>query len=116
MHCIQALASGLAVIVTNAWKARAKMLHGDTGEPREDMRRVYRHIETIFDAFHQMGLQIKDHTGEAFDYGLPLAVIAAQPTTGMAKERVIETIKPTIYWNGTIIQTGEVVIATPIQS
>jgi len=113
---LQGLESGLAVVVTNAWKARAKMMDGDTGEPREEMRRVYRHIESIFDAFHQMGLQVKDHTGEQFDYGLPLTVITTQPTPGLARERVIETIKPTIYWKETIIQTGEVVIATPISS
>jgi len=41
-------------------------------------------------------------------------VIATQPTAGLARERVTETLKPTIYWNGTIIQTGEVVIATPV--
>ena len=109
----QALESGLAVIVTNAWKARAKMMHGDTGEPREEMRRIYRHIETMFDAFQQMGLRLKDHTGDEFDYGLPLTVITTEPTPGLAKERVIETIKPTIYWHETIIQLGEVVIATP---
>jgi hypothetical protein len=43
-----------------------------------------------------------------------LTVITTQPTAGIAKERVIETIKPTIYWNETIIQTGEVVIATRV--
>ncbi|MGA2247558.1 MAG: hypothetical protein ABSH48_21440 [Verrucomicrobiota bacterium] len=114
-HYPEFLASNLAVIVTNAWKARTKMMDGDRGQPREEMRRIYRHIETMFDAFQQIGLQIKVHTGDAFDYGLPLTVITTQPTPGIAKERVIETIKPTIYWNDTIIQTGEVVIATPVQ-
>ena len=107
------LQSGLAVIATNAWKARTKMTGGGTNEPREEMRRVYRHIEAMFDAFQQMGLQVRDHIGEEFDYGLPLTVLTTQPTPGLAKERVIETIKPTIYWHETMIQAGEVVIATP---
>jgi len=104
----------LAAIATNAWKAKAKMIDATTGEPREEMRRVYRHIESIFDAFQQIGLELKDHTGDAFDYGLPLNVITTQPTPGIEKERVIETIKPTIYWNDLILQEGEVVIATPV--
>jgi hypothetical protein len=108
------LKSGLARIVFNAWKAKAKMIDGSKGEPREEMRRVYPHIESIFDAFAQLGIRVKDHTGDAFDYGLPLTVIATQPTPGLTKERVIETIKPTIYWNETNIQAGEVVIATPM--
>jgi len=108
------LEAGLAAMVTHAWRARAKMLDGATAEPREEMRRVYRHIESLFGVFEEMGLQLKEHTGDSFDYGSSLTVIATQPTAGLARERVTETLKPTIYWNGTIIQTGEVVIATPV--
>lgn len=60
-----------------------------------------------------MGLEVKDHTGDAFDYGLPLKVVTTQPTPGITREMVVETIKPTIYWERQIIQAGEVVIATP---
>ena len=57
--------------------------------------------------------RIKDHTGEIFDYGLPLNVVTTQPSPGITKERVLETLKPTIYWQEQMIQMGEVVIATP---
>jgi hypothetical protein len=56
---------------------------------------------------------VKDHTGDVFDYGMPLKVVTTQPSPGINKERVTETIKPTIYWQNKIIQMGEVVIATP---
>jgi hypothetical protein len=108
------LATSLAAIVTSAWKARARMISAVDGEPHEETRRVFRHIESMFDAFDRLGLRAKDHTGDAFDYGMPLNVVTTQPTPGLAKERVIETIKPTIYWNQTIIQTADVVIATPV--
>jgi len=103
----------VADIATNAWKARAKMVESGTGDVRGEMKRIYRHIEGMFDSFREMGLEIKDHTGDAFDYGLPLKVVTTQPTPGITKESVIETIKPTIYWQKQIIQMGEVVIATP---
>jgi hypothetical protein len=106
----------LAVIATNAWKAKAKMLDNTTGEVRDGMKRVYRHIEAILESLQGMGIEIKDHTNDAFDYGMPLRVVTTQPTAGIAKERVLETIKPTIYWKKQIIQMGEVVIATPMQS
>jgi hypothetical protein len=104
---------GMAAIATNAWKARTKMLNSQSGEPHEEMRRVYRHIEAMFETFQEMGLEVKDHTNDAFDYGMPLKVVTTQPTQGITKERVAETIKPTIYWQKQIIQMGEVVIATP---
>jgi hypothetical protein len=103
----------MASIATNAWKAKSKMVDAKSGEALEEMKRVYRHIEAILESFQEMGLEIKDHTDDAFDYGLPLKVVTTQPTPGITKERVIETIKPTIYWQNRIIQMGEVVIATP---
>jgi molecular chaperone GrpE (heat shock protein) len=103
----------IADVATNAWKARTKMMDGSSGEVREDMKRVHRHIEAMFESFREMGLEIKDHTGEIFDYGLPLNVVTTQPTPGITKERVLETLKPTIYWQEQMIQMGEVVIATP---
>jgi len=103
----------IAAIATNAWRAKVKMMDASSGEVRDDMKRVYRHIESIFQAFQDMGLEVKDHTGDPFDYGLPLHVVTTQPTPGLTKERVLETIKPTIYWQNQVLQRGEVVIATP---
>lgn len=113
-HAVPAnVVKGMADIATNIWKAKAKMLDGASGEVRDEMKRVYRHIEGVLETLHEMGLEVKDHTGDPFDYGLPLKVITTQPTQGITRESVVETIKPTIYWQQQIIQTGEVVIATP---
>jgi hypothetical protein len=103
----------MADIATNVWKAKTKMLDSGSGEVREGMKRVYRHIDGVLESFQEIGLEVKDHTGDAFDYGLPLKVITTQPTQGITRESVIETVKPTIYWHKQIIQMGEVVIATP---
>ena len=113
-HTVPAsVVKGMADIATNAWKAKTKMLDGASREVREEMKRVYRHIESVLESLQTMGLEVKDHTGDAFDYGLPLKVVTTQPTQGISRECVIETIKPTIYWQQQIIQMGEVVIATP---
>jgi hypothetical protein len=107
------MVKAIADLATNAWKAKIKMIDNSSGEVREEMKRVYRPIEGMFASFQELGVEIKDHTGEIFDYGLPLKVVTTQPTPGITKERVIETLKPTIYWQEHIIQMGEVVIATP---
>ena len=113
-HAVPAnVVKGMADIATNIWKAKMKMLDGASGEVRDEMKRVYRNIESVLESLDEMGLELKDHTGDAFDYGLPLKVITTQPTQGITRENVIETIKPTIYWQQQIIQMGEVVIATP---
>jgi hypothetical protein len=107
------IVKSVANIATNIWKAKVKMLDTSSGEVREEMKRVYRHVEAAFEGLGEVGLEVQDHTGQAFDYGLPTKVITAQPTQGITRESVIETIKPTIYWRHQLIQVGEVVIATP---
>src|SRR5262245_60334375 len=89
------IVKSMAEIATNAWKAKGKMVDSASGEVREEMKRVYRHIESMFESFQVIGLEIKDHTGDSFDYGLPLKVVTTQPTQGISKERVVETIRPT---------------------
>src|SRR5438067_598166 len=89
-HAIPAnVVKDMADIATNVWKAKLKMLNGASGEVRDEMKRVYRHIESVLESFSEMGLQVKDHTGDAFDYGLPLKVITTQPMQGITRESVI---------------------------
>jgi hypothetical protein len=105
--------TALTAIATNVWKAKSKMVDAVSGDVREEMKRVYRHVEAALENLREIGFEVKDHTGDAFDYGQSLKVIATQPTQGVTRETVIETIRPTIYWQQQLVQTGEVVIATP---
>ena len=102
-------------IATQAWRARSKMIDPLSGEPREEMKRVCRHVEAILSSLAVMGFELKDHTGDGFDYGLPLRVVGTQPTAGLTRETIIETLKPTIYWKNRIIQSGEVIVGTPAE-
>jgi hypothetical protein len=103
----------LADVGTGLWRLRQKMVRPGTSEPLDDMRRAYRHLESVWDTLAQSGLEIQDHTDTLFDSGLSLKVIAFQPTPGLGREMVIETIKPTIYYKGQSIQMGEVIVGTP---
>jgi hypothetical protein len=89
------------------------MIDPQTGRPREEMRRAYRHVESIWDALVEAGIQIQDHTGMLFDSGMSLRVIEFQPTAGLGREQVLDTIKPSVYYDGQLIQMGEVIVGTP---
>jgi hypothetical protein len=102
-------------IATQAWRARSKMIDPASGESREEMKRVFRHVEAILSSLSAMGFELKDHTGDGFDYGLPLRVVGTQPTAGLTRDTVIETLKPTIYWKNRIVQSGEVIVGTPVE-
>jgi hypothetical protein len=104
----------LAGLATACWRMRKRL--SKTTDTSDCFRRIGRDLEAMFDVFHAIGIEIKDYTGETFDYGLPLKVITTQPVSGLAKERVIETIKPTLLWRNHLIQMGEVIIETPMES
>jgi hypothetical protein len=56
---------------------------------------------------------IRNHTGDAYDEGQPMKVVASKPTPGLDKKRVSETLLPSIFWNNRLVQNGEIEIATP---
>lgn len=104
----------LADIGTGLWRLKLKMLKPGGDQPLDEMRRPYRHLESVWDALTQAGVEIKDHTDTPFDDGMAIKVISFQPTPGLGRDRIIETIKPTIYFKERHIQMGEVIVGSPM--
>lgn len=118
---VESFTRAMLVIATNAWRIRAKITDPVTRQPKgeiakDELRKVDRYIESIFESLSGIGMELKDRAGDAFDYGLPEKVIAAQPQAGLNNEIILETIRPTIYWRNQIAQQGEVIIATPLNT
>jgi hypothetical protein len=84
-----------------------------TGETKDDMRRVHRHIEAVLHELNHVGIVIRDMKVRTYESGMALKVISFEPTPGLCKEIILETIKPSIVWQSQLIQTGEVIIGTP---
>jgi hypothetical protein len=104
----------LAEVATQTWKAKQRLEKSAATELSEDFARIARHVEAILDSLAELGLEIKNHTGEPYDYGQSLTVVASEQREGIRQEVVAETIRPSIFLRGHRIQQGEVVIATPV--
>lgn len=81
-------------------------------------KKPFRHVELIWDALDEAGLRIIDHKGEAVPEGghYGLKVLSFELVPGLATHQVIETVKPSVYFGETRIQTGEVIVGTPEES
>lgn len=99
---------------TELWRLKMKMVD-QSGEPLEEMKRAYRHLKSALDLLADAGFEISDHIGKRYDQGMLLDVIAFQPASGIESDTIIETIKPSIYYCGKPIQSGEVIVATPLK-
>ncbi len=96
---------------TLVWRIQRRL--SDIGDLPAELRRVSRDVESTWDALTQRGVEIKDHTGRDYDGGMALRVITSQPVAGLARQQIIETLKPTIYYRDKIIQMGEVILGVP---
>jgi hypothetical protein len=100
-------------IATGLWRIRRRMLEPGSDEPVAAMRGAFRHLQATWDVLSEAGIEIQDHTGWAYDPGLSLNVLAHQPTGGIGREEVVETVKPSVYLRGVMIQMGDVVVGVP---
>ena len=103
----------IAAIATHVWRAKSKLIDPESGQPREETKRTYRHIESTLDALAQMGVVIRDQLNEPYDPGLPVNVLTFQPMPGLSRDTIVEVLRPTIIWQDRVLQVGEVIVGTP---
>jgi hypothetical protein len=73
-------------------------------------------MDSVLSTLTNNGIEIKDHTGDDYYDGMALHVIASQPLDGLDNKRIIETLRPTIYYQNKIVQRGEVLVGIPARS
>lgn len=109
----------IAHVGTGLWRLRQKLLKPESDQPLDEVRRAYRHFQSVWDAIEDAGFTIQDHTNQSYDAHLALKVVAFEPNPNVQREIVSETIKPSIYYQQNdsqqVIQMGEVIVATPVQ-
>lgn len=105
----------IAGIAVHMWRLKKRMV-GEEGEPLEESRRNFRHLQAALDDLTNAQIEIKDFDHQTIPENgvLSLRVLAYQPTPGISSEQVIETVKPAIYYKGEAIQYGEVIVGTPV--
>jgi hypothetical protein len=105
----------LVELATGVWRLNGKLTANgsDEGESAKLLRSLSRQVSSMSDALDEAGIDIQDHTGEPFDAGQSLDVVAYATNAAMSRETVVETITPTVYVEGRIAQRGQIVVAGP---
>lgn len=100
----------LADLATGLWRLRRRFADLAAGAPIEELRRPYRDVEALCERLREEQIEIQDHTGTDYDPTLSLRVAAFQPLPEIERDRIVETLKPTVYWRQVRIQVGEVIV------
>jgi hypothetical protein len=115
---VAVLTKALISIANQSWRISNAVIDPDSKEPKEklepqEIKKMNRALEATEATLKELGIDLKDRLGEPFDVGLPYEVMTELPQDGISKERVINTIEPTISWNHTMVQRGKIEIAVP---
>lgn len=106
-------AAFVAELATGLWRIQRKVQSLSEPGVSDELRGLFRHVESTLDVLAGREIEIRDDTGGQYVAGMALKVLAFQPTEGIDQETVFETIRPSVYYRGRLIQRGEVVVATP---
>jgi hypothetical protein len=102
----------LAAAATDLWSAERK-LGQPTDEPVKLTRQANRYLRGCRKALAEAGLVIQDHDGDVVHHGRSITVLVSHEDPTLTDERVLETVKPTIYLHDRRIQKGEVIVGRP---
>ena len=102
----------VADLATGLWRLRQRFLDA-AGQPLDALRRPLRDVDMLLSRLREEEIEIQDHTGQEYDPSLSLRVAAFQPLPGVERDRILETLKPTVYHHQQRIQVGEVIVAIP---
>ncbi|SEO63483.1 hypothetical protein [Amycolatopsis saalfeldensis] len=102
--------SDLATAATALWRARKRLDGADDRAARQAGRLLAMSQESLEAA----GVAVQDHDGTLYDSGLALEVLVFQDEPGFTAERVVETVRPSVYLADRRIQMGQVIVGCPV--
>ncbi|WP_225730562.1 MULTISPECIES: hypothetical protein [unclassified Nocardia] len=104
----------LVDLATGVWRLRDKLgadQHAD--DPGKLLKSITRQVNSLSDALADAGVVVQTHTGDRFDAGQSVEVVAFAPSEAVTYETVTETITPTVYIDGHLSQRGQIIVAVP---
>ena len=107
------MANFLVDLGTGIWRIRRK-IEGLSRMPREIRDALYS-LESMWMSMSEGGVEIVDHIGTV-PSPREAKIIETREVTGLAREQVIDTVKPTILLRGELVQLGEVIMGKPVSS
>lgn len=105
------LLSIISELTIGLWRVRNRIR--TLPDEGETVRRLKRVMEAVWEVMEGNGIKVKEHTGEEYDEGMALEVLDTQIDPSLDRAKVIETVKPSVFLNGRLIQWGVVIVGKP---
>ncbi len=103
----------VANIITAMWRAQKNTGQENLENVSEDIKKVYRHCQAIWELLTDAGFVICEYTNDLYRQDLAIEVIAYESVPDCDSATIVETIKPKILYKKQIIQKSQVIVALP---
>jgi len=82
-------------------------------ETDKNSNSVLDQLQRVRDIFMRQEIEVHDHTNEAYNDGMSVKALHIEEVDNLptGELRIIETVKPSVYFKGQIISHGEVIVA-----
>lgn len=109
--------TALIALAINLWRLENAVSYLQLPWTSPEKQRLDRHLAASKDSLLQLGIEYEDHTGELVpDTGeYALKVIEFIPREDISDDIVVETIKPSVYFNEEMVVPGEVLVGIPVK-
>lgn len=106
------MAQFLVDLGTGIWRIRRKI--ESLGRMPKEIREALYSLESTWMSMSEGGVEIVDHIG-TLPSSDEAVIVEVRSIANLAREQVVDALKPTILLKGEVIQKGEVVIGRPIK-
>lgn len=103
----------IAAVATAVWRAKSKLDSEASRELPTELRNLPRHVQAAWDALAAGQVQVDDPIGRRYLPGMAVNTLTIQPVEGITIELILETIKPSVYFQDVLIQRADVIVARP---
>lgn len=99
------------------WRMEKRLKRLREENPEVDLSVFFDQTQRIRDIFHREGIVVKDDIEGNYKEGTSLKVLHFEddPSLPPGVEKIVETVRPTIFYNDKVIFHGEVVVAKSTQ-
>jgi len=106
------LVSSLAIEIWRLEKRIEKMRDIIMKETDKNSNSVLDQLQRVKDIFKRQEIEVHDHTDEGYNDGMSVKALHVEEVSSLptGEMKIIETVKPSVYFKGQIISHGEVIV------
>ena len=102
--------TGLAVEV---WRMKGRLARLREVAPAKELRPLESALAKMEEVLAAATVELDDPQGRPYHEGEPYEVLLFEPSPGLARPMVLQTVKPLVRVGGKLAKRGEVVVGTP---